>query len=119
MAVFYNRAVFKDIQIGLLQHGVVELTLLGYEVCLLQRVDNSLLFITINIVVVGHNPIVEFLEGGDIFGQCVLSTYRKYAMVVQRVLADTVLSLWLKLKAWAELDFCLYILANKSALIEQ
>ena len=54
-----------------------------------------------------------------IFFQCGLSANRQYTVIVQSVFADAFLRLDLQFKARTELDVSLYILADKTALIEQ
>ena len=55
------------------------------------KLNNSFVFVAINVVVVGHNPTMQFLEWGYVFRQCVLSANGKYAMVIQCVLPNAVL----------------------------
>ena len=51
-AVFYDRAIFQNIQVSLLEHRIIELTLLRIAVSIFQDFNNAFIPITIYLVVV-------------------------------------------------------------------
>ena len=118
-AVFYNRTIFQNVQVGLLKHGVIELTLLWIAVGILQDFNKSLFYITIYIVIIGHNPSMKRVEWSYVFFQGCLSANGQHAVVVQGVLADAFLRLDLQFETRTKLDVSLYILVHKTAFIEQ
>ena len=118
-AVFNNRTILQNVQVCLLKHRVIELTLLRIAVSILQDFNKSLCYITIYIVIIGHNPSVKRVEWSYIFFQGCLSANGQNTVVVQCVFADAFLRLDLQFEACTKLDVCLYILAHKTALIEQ
>ena len=90
-AVFNNRAIFQNVQVGLLEHCVIELTLLGIAVSIL--LDNTFVSITIYLMIVVHNPSMKRVEWSYVFFQGSLSAYGQYAVIVQRVFTDALLRL--------------------------
>ena len=118
-AVFNNRTIFQNVQVGLLEHGVIELTLLRITISILQNLNNAFVSITIYLVVVIHYPSMKRIERSNVFFQGCLSANGQYAVVVQRVFADAFLCLDLQFETRTKLDVSLYILTHKTALIEQ
>ena len=70
-------------------------------------------------MIIGHNPSVKRVEWSYILFQGCLSANGQHAVVVQCVFADAFLRLDLQFEACTKLNVCLYILAHKTALIEQ
>ena len=58
-AVFHNRTICQNVQVCLLKHRVVELSLLRITVSILQDFNKSLFYIPIYIVIISHNPTMK------------------------------------------------------------
>ena len=117
-AVFYDRTIFQNVQVGLLKHRVIEFTLLRIAVSIFQDFNNAFIPITIYLVVVIHNPGVKSIERSYIFFQGSLSANGQYTVIVQGVFADAFLRLDLKFETRTKLYIGLYILPHKTALVE-